>query len=111
MKDLSQEVRDVMRNNHWLALSTVSKEGVPQNSLVVYVSDGSIIYVHTSGDALKVRNIKENSRVGVVIPFYKNFLHRMVKKAPPAEIHFKGDVEILPHDAEEPREWFKKIIT
>lgn len=110
MKDLEREVRDVMRNNHWMVLSTASEKGVPQSSVVVYMSDGNIIYVHTGKDTLKVKNIKKNKAVGVVIPFYKNFLHRMVKQAPPAEIHFKGGAEILPYDAEEPREWFKRII-
>jgi|GEM_PF-4786476 len=111
MKDLEREVRDVMKNNRWLALSTVSSKGVPQNSLVVYVSDGNIIYVHTGGDTLKVKNIRENGSVGVVIPFYKNFLHKLVKQAPPAEIHFRGEAGVLPYDAAEPGEWFKKIIS
>lgn len=110
MKDLEREVRDVMRNNRWLALSTVNREGVPQNSLVMYMSDGNIVYVHTGKDTLKVKNIQKNKAVGLVIPFYKNFLHRMVKRAPPAEIHFRGEAEVLPYDAEEPKGWFKRII-
>lgn len=111
MDNLEREVREVMKNNRWLALSTVSSKGLPQNSLVVYVSDGNIIYVHTSHDALKVRNIKETGQVGVVIPFYKNILHRLIKQFPPAEIHFRGEAQVLPHDTEEPKEWFKKIVS
>lgn len=111
MKDLEREVRDVMRNNSWMVLSTANEKGVPQSSVVVYVSDGNIFYVRANKDTLKVRNIQKNSQVGIAIPFYKNLLHRLIKKAPPAAIHFRGEAEVLPGDAEEPHDWYKKIVS
>ncbi len=110
-KDLEKEVRDVIRKNNWMVLSTANEKGVPQSSVVMYASDGNVFYVHTGKDFLKVKNIEKNSKVGVAIPFYKNLLHMLIKKAPPAEIHFKGEAEILPFDAKEPMEMYEKAIS
>lgn len=110
MKDLEKDVRDVIKNNNWMVLSTASEKGIPQSSVVMYVSDGDVFYVHTGKDFLKTKNILKNSKVGVAIPFYKNLLHMLIKKAPPAEVHFRGEAEILPFDAKEPLATYEKEI-
>lgn len=86
--DLEREVRKTVKKNRWLTISITSIGGVPQSSLVVYASDGYVIYILTGKNTIKVRNIKKNKRVSVTIPFYKNFVHRMISVAPPAAIEF-----------------------
>jgi hypothetical protein len=110
MVDLIQEVRNIIRDKNWMVLATVNKKGIPQSSVVMYASDGKTIYVSTGKNSLKVKNIKQNKHVAVTIPFRKNFLHQLIKKAPPAEIHFKGEAEILPYSNEEARKFFSKMI-
>lgn len=87
-----------------MVLSTANKEGAPQSSVMMYASDGYDIYIPTGKDTLKARNIQGNRKVGVVVPFYKNLLHRLIKAAPPAEIHFRGEAEILPGDDKKARD-------
>jgi len=67
--ELEREVRDTIKKNRWLTLSTTSQKGVPQSSVVVYASDGHVIYVLTGKDTVKIRNIKKDNRVSVTIPF------------------------------------------
>jgi hypothetical protein len=38
--ELELEVKDVIRRNRWLTLSTASLRGAPQGSVVVYARDG-----------------------------------------------------------------------
>jgi len=92
---LKQEVRDTIKKNRWLTLSTATTKGVPQSSVLVYASDGHIIYIITGKNTQKIRNISKNNKVGVTIPFYKNYLHRMISMAPPAAISFRATAEIL----------------
>ena len=99
-----------MRKNYWLVLSTANKKGVPQSSIVTHVSDGNIIYILTGKETLKVRNIQENKHVAVALPFRKNFFHQMIRKIPPAEIHFRGEAEILPYDNEEAKRTYMKVL-
>jgi uncharacterized protein YhbP (UPF0306 family) len=90
---LEREVRNIIKKNRWLTLSTTSPKGVPQSSVVVYASDGYMIYVLTGKNTVKARNITANHRVGVTIPFYKNYLHRMIGVTPPASISFRARAE------------------
>jgi hypothetical protein len=46
-RKLEQEVRDIIKRNRWLTLSTSSPKGKPQSSLVVYASDGNKIIILT----------------------------------------------------------------
>lgn len=98
---LEREVRDIIRRNRWLTLSTTSPEGKPQSSVVVYASDGYTIYVLTGKGTAKIRNITRNPRVSVTIPFYKSLIHRLITIAPPAAITFGARAEIREfHDGE-----------
>lgn len=107
---LEREVRDTIRKNRWLTLSTTSPKGVPQSSVVVYASDGYLIYVLTGKDTVKVRNILKNPRVSVTIPFYKNFIHRMIGVAPPAAISFRARAETLEFKTSEAADLYKKML-
>ncbi len=109
MRDLEKEVRKLLRKKMWLVLSTASEKGQPQSSVVVYQSDGQVIYIMTGENTIKVNNIKRNNKVSVTIPFRINFLHKLVP-APPAELHFKAKAEIIPFDDEEARRIFKKFL-
>ncbi len=107
---LEREVRDVIRRNRWLTLSTASPKGMPQSSVVVYASDGYTIYVLTGKSTAKVRNIMRNPRVSVTIPFYKNFIHRLITIAPPAAITFRAKAETIEFDNREVTEFYEKAL-
>ena len=107
---LEREVRDIIKKNRWLTLSTTSPRGIPQSSVVVYASDGYIIYVLTGKNTVKVRNITKNQRVSVTIPFYKNLIHRMIGVAPPAAISFKARAETLDFSDSEAACMYKKVL-
>jgi len=57
---LEREVRDIIKKNRWFTLSTTSPRGGPQSSVVVYASDGYVIYVLTGKSTVKARNITSN---------------------------------------------------
>lgn len=107
---LEKEVRDTIKKNRWLTLSTSSPKGIPQSSLVVYASDGYTIYILTGKDTFKVRNILKNPRVSVTIPFYKSFIHRMIGVAPPAAITFRARAETLGFETGEAADFYKKAL-
>lgn len=109
MDDLEHEVREVIGRNRWMVLSTSGLNASPQGSVVMYASDGSVIYVLSDIASLKVRNIQMNGRVGVTIPFYKNFFHRLMWIAPPAAIHFKGEAVILSGSDSGARELYRRV--
>lgn len=109
MKDLVNEVRKIIKKNMWLVLSTVGKEEQPHSSIIMYQSDGYDIYFETSENSLKARNIRDNNKISVTIPFRKNFFHKIIP-APPAELHFKAIAEFISKDDEKAREIMKKIL-
>ncbi len=107
---LEKEVREIIKKNRWLTLSTTSPKGTPQSSLVVYASDGYIIYILTGKNTVKIRNISENPRVSVTIPFYKNLIHRLITIAPPAAITFRARAETREFDDSEATEFYEKAL-
>ena len=54
MKDLEQEVRKILRKKMWLVLSTVDGDNQSHSSVVVYQSDGNVLYVSTGKKTFKV---------------------------------------------------------
>ncbi len=108
--ELEREVRDTIKKNRWLTLATTSPKGVPQSSVVVYASDGYVIYVLTGKDTVKARNITSNHRASVTIPFYKNFIHRMIGVAPPAAISFRARAETLDFGDSEAAGMYRKVL-
>ncbi len=107
---LENEVREIIRKNRWLTLSTSSLKGIPQSSLVVYASDGYTIYIMTGKTTVKIRNILKNPRVSVTIPFYKNLIHRLITKAPPAAVSFKTKAETRKFSDVEATEFYENIL-
>ncbi|MFW9897397.1 MAG: pyridoxamine 5'-phosphate oxidase family protein [Candidatus Thorarchaeota archaeon] len=109
MKDLVKEVRKIIKKSMWLVLSTADKETQPHSSVVMYQSDGYDIYFETGENSLKVRNIRENNKVSVAIPFRKNFFHKIIP-APPAELHFKAEAEFVSKEDEKARKIMEKVL-
>jgi nitroimidazol reductase NimA-like FMN-containing flavoprotein (pyridoxamine 5'-phosphate oxidase superfamily) len=109
MKDLEKEVRSIFRKKNWLVLSTIDDKNIPHSSVVVYQSDGYMIYCMTGKNTLKTRNIRANNKVSITIPFRKNFFHKILP-APPAELHFTAEAEIKPFNDEEARKIFSKYL-
>jgi hypothetical protein len=107
---LEKEVRNTIRNNRWLIISTASLNSVPQSSVVVYASDGYVIYVLTGENTKKIMNMKQNNIVSITIPFYKNIIHRLIKVAPPAAISFRAKTEILDYSDIEAANLYKKAL-
>jgi len=109
MDDLENEVRSILKKKNWLVLSTVDNKNIPHSSVVVYQSDGNNIYCITGKNTLKARNIRQNNKVSVTIPFRKNFFHKIVP-APPAELHFTAVAEIRPFEDQQARKIFAKYL-
>ena len=109
MTDLSEEVRKIIKENNWLVLSTVDKENKPHSSVVVYQSDGKVIYVQTGKNTLKARNIEVNNNVSITIPFRKNFFHKLIP-APPAELHFSTRASLRSKEDQEAIEIYSKYL-
>jgi hypothetical protein len=107
---LEQELRDIIKRNRWLILTTSSPKGTPQSSLVVYASDGNQIIILTGKKTQKVKNLVRNPVASITIPFYMNFLHRMITFAPPASISFKADVEIIDFSNETAASFYQRIL-
>ena len=107
---LEQEVRDIIKRNRWLILSTSSPKGTPQSSLVVYASDGHQVIILTGKKAQKTRNLVRNPVASITFPFYKNYLHRMIKMAPPASIVMKANVEIIDFSDEAVSSFYQGVL-
>lgn len=109
MKDLEEEVRKILRKNMWMVLATADENNQPHCSVVVYQSDGNVIYFQTGPTALKTKHIQQNNKISITIPFRKNFGHKLIP-APPAELHFKATAEIVPKDNEEAKSILARFI-
>lgn len=109
MKELEHEIRNILKKNMWLVLSTVDDKHQPHSAVVVYQSDGRVLYVTTGVNTRKVKDIQKNKKVSITIPIRKNFLHKIVP-APPAELHFNATAELVPREDEHAREVFKKFL-
>ena len=109
MKNLEQEVRMILKEKNWLVLSTVDEKNQPHSSVIMYQSDGNILYFETGLNTLKSKNIQKNNKVSITIPFRKGFLHKVIP-SPPAELHFKATIESVPKDNEEARKILAKFL-
>jgi hypothetical protein len=64
---------------------------------VLYVADGTSLYINTLRTSRKARNLAANPRVSVCIPV------RRLPVGPPSSIQFAATAELLPLDAPELR--------
>jgi hypothetical protein len=92
-----------------LVLSTVDKENKPHSSVVVYQSDGKVIFIQTGNDTIKAKDIELNEKVSITIPFRKNFFHKLIP-APPAELHFTSKASIRSKGDEEAKKVYSKYL-
>jgi hypothetical protein len=92
-------VEKIVRQRSFGTLSTVSRDGSPHSTGVVYAvappGDGMTLYVTTRRSTVKVQNILRHREVAFVIPVPR----RLLFKFPPSAIQFVGSAEIL--DAED----------
>ena len=109
MKDLVQEVREIMKKNMWLVLSTANEKGNPQSSVIMYESDGNAIYFTTGKNTLKAKNIRNNNNVSVTIPFRKNIIHKLIP-APPGELNFQAKAQFLERESEEIKTMLPRVL-
>jgi general stress protein 26 len=107
---LEREVRDIIKRNRWLTLSTSSPKGTPQSSLVMYASDGYKIIILTGKNTQKIKNLARNPIASITIPFYKNLLHRMITIAPPASISIKANVEIVDFSDDTASSFYQNVL-
>ena len=92
-----------------MGLSTVNEKNQAHRSVIVYQSNGQIIYVQIGSTTIKVKDILRNNKISVTIPFWKNFLHKIIP-APSAELHFTATAEIVLKENEEARQILRKFI-
>ncbi len=87
-----------LRRKSFGILSTVSPRDWSQSTGIIYGVSSSkhelSIWIITSKDAIKTKNIQQNPHVSFVVPFPRRFLSFV----PPGVIHFQGKAEILPID-------------
>ena len=107
---LEQEVRDIIKRNRWLILSTTSPKGRPQSSLVMYASDGYQVIILTGKNTQKIKNLVRNPATSITIPFYKNLLHRLITLAPPASIVLKANAEIIDFSDEAVSGFYQRFL-
>ncbi len=90
-----ERIRRAIAVRSFAVVSTVSPAGFPHAAGVVYAAAGSSIYVHTMRSSRKARNIVDNERVAVVIPF------RKLPVGPPFTVQFQARAAVLDMDDHE----------
>ena len=73
-------------------LATTSPSNRPHVAGVLYVTDGTTLYVHTHRTSRKARNVATSGRGFVCIPV------RRLPVGPPSSIQFEATVEVLEAD-------------
>lgn len=89
-----REIEELMSKNHFCILATVTGDGRPQSTGVIYCSKGLDLYIYTDEHSVKAKNISMNPNVAVTIPVWGPNLFWV----PPQSIQFQGVAEILPGD-------------
>jgi general stress protein 26 len=90
--ELAQVVKAVARRSFCM-LATASSSGRPHVAGVLYQAIGTTLYVNTSRDSRKARNVADNPYVAVSIP-----IRRLPVGGPPSTVQFQGRAEILGFD-------------
>ena len=97
------EIEELMSKNHFCVLTTVTGDGRPQSTGVIYCSKGLDIYIYTEEHSAKAKNVSRNPNVAVTIPVWGPNLFWV----PPQSIQFQGVAEILPGDNPVAREAYR----
>lgn len=94
-------VESALRSRSFGTLSTLSEQGRPHATGVVYAvsppAAALALYVTTRSTTRKVRNIRARADVAFVVPVPR----RLLKIFPPSAIQFQGTAEVLSHDDHE----------
>src|SRR5688572_19852914 len=87
------EVEKALAKRSFCNLATVSAKGRPHVAGVLYQAVGTTLYVSTSRESRKARNVADNTNVAVNVP-----IRRVPVGGPPSTVQFQGQAEILPLD-------------
>lgn len=90
--ELDQVAKAVAKRSFCM-LATASPSGRPHVAGVLYQAIGTTLYVNTSRDTRKARNVADNPYVAVSIP-----IRRLPVGGPPSTVQFQGRAEILGFD-------------
>lgn len=110
-------VEEALRQRAFATLSTLSEQGTPHATGVVYAvsarDESLILYVTTRTTTRKVRNIRAHPAVAVVVPVPRRFIPAF----PPRAIQFQGTATVVPADDDDAirafsSSWFlRRILT
>jgi general stress protein 26 len=93
-----KSVEKAVRKKTFGVLSTIDAKGRPHSTGVIYAvgspEKAFALYSIVGANYAKVRNIKRNSNVSLVI----TFPHYWIRFAPASYVMFRGTAEILPAD-------------
>lgn len=91
-------VERALRHQRFGTLSTLTKQGHPHATGVVYAvsarDEGLTLYITTRTTTRRVRNIQEHPEVAFVVPVR----HRFVPGFPPRCIQFQGAATVVNHE-------------
>ena len=90
--ELDQIVRAIAKRS-FCTLATASSANRPHVAGVLYQAVGTTLYVNTSRDSRKARNVADNPHVAVVIP-----IRRLPVGGPPSTVQFQGHADVLAFD-------------
>ncbi|MHA1949261.1 MAG: pyridoxamine 5'-phosphate oxidase family protein [Candidatus Thorarchaeota archaeon] len=93
-----ESVEKAVRKKSFCVLSTIDSKGRPHSTGLIYAVGSPekpfAIYSIVSANYAKVRNIKRNPNVSIVV----TFPHYWIRFAPASYAMFRGTAEILPDD-------------
>jgi general stress protein 26 len=87
------QVAKALGKRSFCVLATASPSGRPHVAGVLYQAIGTTLYVNTSRDSRKARNVADNPHVAVSIP-----IRRLPVGGPPSTVQFQGRADILALD-------------
>ena len=90
------ELDDVVKaiaKRSFCTLATASPDNRPHVAGVLYQAIGTTLYVNTSRDSRKARNVADNPHVAVSVP-----IRRLPLGGPPSTVQFQGRAEVLGFD-------------
>lgn len=83
-------VRRTIARRSFAVLATSSAANRPHSAGILYAATPHGLFVSTSGDSVKARNVRETGRAAVTIPV------RRVPFGPPFVVQFQTAAEVLP---------------
>ncbi len=92
---LRSKILATIEAKSFCTIATVSPKGFPHSAGVVYEAVDGCLWFHTLRTTRKARNIAENPKLGVCIPF------RRLPVGPPFTIQFQAKAELIDMDGPE----------